>query len=47
MGTHSLDGIEDSIMMRVAQSGDNFIPLGTDKIEEPNEGEVVYAVGKM
>lgn len=46
MGTHSLDGIEDSIMMRVAQSGDNFIPLGTDKIEEPNEGEVVYAVGK-
>ncbi|HJE49101.1 MAG TPA: hypothetical protein K8V69_02815 [Lactobacillus johnsonii] len=46
MGTHSLDRIEDSIMMRVAQSGDNFIPLGTDKIEEPDEGEVVYAVGK-
>ncbi len=46
MGTHSLDGIEDNIMMRVAQPGDNFIPLGTDKIEEPDEGEVVYAVGK-
>lgn len=46
MGTHSLDGIEDSIMMRVAQSGDNFIPLGTDKIEEPDEEEVFYAVGK-
>lgn len=46
MGTHSLDGIEDNIMMRVAQVGDNFIPLGTDKIEEPDEGEVVYAVGK-
>lgn len=46
MGTHSLDGIEDNIMMRVAQPGDNFIPLGTDKIEEPDEEEVVYAVGK-
>ncbi|MDT9606023.1 phenylalanine--tRNA ligase beta subunit-related protein [Lactobacillus johnsonii] len=46
MGTHSLDGIEDNIMMRVAQPGDNFIPLGTNKIEEPDEGEVVYAVGK-
>lgn len=46
MGTHSLDGIEDNIMMRVAQPGDNFIPLGTDKIEEPDKGEVVYAVGK-
>lgn len=46
MGTHSLDGIEDNIMMRLAQPGDNFIPLGTDKIEEPDEGEVVYAVGK-
>lgn len=46
MGTHSLDGIEDNIMMRVAQPGDNFIPLGTDKVEEPDEEEVVYAVGK-
>lgn len=46
MGTHSLDGIEDNIMMRVAQPGNNFISLGTDKIEEPDEGEVVYAVGK-
>lgn len=46
MGTHSLDGIEDNIMMRVAQVGDNFIPLGTDKIEEPDKEEVVYAVGK-
>ena len=46
MGTHSLDGIEDNIMMRVAPPGDTFIPLGTNKIEEPDEGEVVYAVGK-
>ena len=46
MGTNSLDGLEDSILLRVAPSGDNFIPLGTDKIEEPDEGEVVYAVGK-
>ncbi|QQP28813.1 B3/4 domain-containing protein [Lactobacillus ultunensis] len=46
MGTHSLDDARDNIMMRLAKSGDTFIPLGKDEVEEPDEGEVVYAVGK-
>ena len=45
MGTHSLDGVQDDIIMRLTKSGDNFVPLGKDEVEEPDEGEVVYAVG--
>lgn len=45
MGTHSLDGVQDNIIMRLAKPGDNFVPLGKDEVEEPDEGEVVYAVG--
>lgn len=45
MGTHTLDNANDDILMRTAQPGDKFVPLGKDKIEEPDDGEVVYAVG--
>lgn len=45
MGTHSLDGVQDDIIMRLAKPGDNFVPLGKDEVEEPDEGEVVYTVG--
>ncbi len=45
MGTHSLDGVQDDIIMRLAKPGDNFVPLGKDEVEEPDEGEVVYTGG--
>lgn len=45
MGTHTLDGIQDDIEMRLAEEGDTFEALGSGKIESPDEGEVVYAVG--
>lgn len=45
MGTHSLDNAQDDIMMRLAKSTDTFIPLGKEKVEHPDEGEVIYAVG--
>lgn len=45
MGTHSLDNAQDDMMMRLAEPGDQFIPLGQTKVETPDEGEVVYAVG--
>lgn len=47
MGTHNLDHAQADIVMRLSEPGDYFIPLGkdaTDK-EQPDEGEVVYAVG--
>lgn len=45
MGTHKLDNAQEDILMRPAEPGDKFVPLGKDKVEEPDEGEVVYAVG--
>lgn len=45
MGTHNLDGSKKNIEMRLSQKDDHFIPLGKDKIEKPDENEVIYAVG--
>lgn len=45
MGTHTLDGVTEDIKMRWAEPGDTFEALGSDKVEAPDEGEVVYAVG--
>lgn len=45
MGTHKLDNAKEDILMRLAEAGDKFVPLGKDQVEEPDEGEVVYAVG--
>lgn len=45
MGTHTLDGVTEDIKMRLAEPGDTFEALGSDKVEAPDEGEVVYAVG--
>lgn len=45
MGTHTLDDATADIKMRLAEPGDTFEALGSDKIEKPDEGEVVYAVG--
>lgn len=45
MGTHTLDNAHDNIMMRLAKPGDKFVPLGKTEVEEPDKGEVVYAVG--
>lgn len=45
MGTHTLDGVKEDIEMRLAEKGDTFEALGSDKIESPDKGEVVYAVG--
>lgn len=45
MRTHTLDGVKENIEMRLAEPDDTFEALGSDKIESPDEGEVVYAVG--
>lgn len=45
MGAHDLgDGNED-IYIRLAQSGDTFLPFGSETEETPDVGEVVYAIG--
>lgn len=45
MGTHDLGLSDEDIEMRYAKDDDTFKPMGSEKIEKPDEGEVVYAVG--
>ena len=45
MGTHDLSRSEQDIEMRYAREGDSFVPMGSDVVERPEVGEVVYVVG--
>ncbi len=47
MGTHDLSKSDKDIEMRYSLKGDTFIPMGTDEVENPDENEVVYAVGNQ
>lgn len=46
MGAHDIDALEDEIAVRFSTEGDTFIPLGSDKMEEVEAGELVYADSK-
>ncbi len=45
MGTHNLGLSSDDIELRFAKEGDKFITMGSDEEDNPEVGEVVYAVG--
>jgi len=45
MGTHNLGLSNEDIELRFSKDNDTFIPMGTDEVEAPDQGEVVYAVG--
>lgn len=45
MGTHDLSLSDEDIEMRYAKEGDTFVPMGSEEVETPDNGEVVYAVG--
>ena len=45
MGTHDLGLSEEDIVIRYSRPGDTFLPFGAEEEENPDPGEVVYAVG--
>lgn len=45
MGTHDLSLSHNDIELRYTRKGDVFIPMGSDKKEELDLGEVAYIVG--
>ena len=47
MGTHDLSTSTEDIEMRYSKDNDTFKPMGTESIEKPDSGEVVYAVGNQ
>lgn len=47
MGTHDLGLSDEDIVLRYARPGDSFLPFGAEEEEQPEAGEVVYAVGSQ
>lgn len=47
MGTHDLSLSDEDIVIRRAREGDTFLPFGAETEENPDPGELVYAVGRQ
>ena len=47
MGAHDISNQNEDICIRVAQPDDTFLPFGSEIEENPDVGEVVYAVGQQ
>ena len=45
MGTHNLALSNEDIELRFSKENDTFIPMGSEEEDNPEIGEVVYAVG--
>ncbi|RPI84094.1 MAG: hypothetical protein EHM41_14255 [Chloroflexi bacterium] len=44
-GGHAIDMLEEDIALRFAAGEEEFIPFGSDQIEHPLPGEVIFAEG--
>jgi len=44
-GGHAIDVVEDNIELRFASGGEDFIPFGSDELEHPLPGEIIFAEG--
>lgn len=47
VGGHAIDEVEDNIELRLANGGEDFIPFGSDALEHPLPGEIIFAEGNI
>jgi len=45
VGVHPLDDVESTMELRVARGDETFVAFGSDKLEQPRVGEVIFADG--
>ncbi len=45
IGGHAIDVIHQDIALKIASGDEEFIPFGTDLVEHPNKGEIVFVEG--
>ena len=45
VGSHAIDRITDNIALRPASGEEEFVPLGSEKVERPAPGEIIFAEG--
>jgi len=46
-GAHAIDHLMGDIELRLARGDENFIPFGTDTLEHPAPGEIIFVDGDM
>ena len=46
-GGHSMDSLTQDISLRLADGSEDFIAFGSDELEHPNPGEIVFVEGRV
>lgn len=46
-GGHSLDSLTQDISLRLADGSEDFIAFGSDALEHPNPGEIIFVEGQV
>jgi DNA/RNA-binding domain of Phe-tRNA-synthetase-like protein len=46
-GGHSMDGLTQDISLRPADGSEDFIAFGSDVLEHPNPGEIIFVEGNV
>ena len=44
-GGHAIDVVNQDIMLRTATGGEEFVPFGSEQVEHPHPGEMVFVEG--
>ncbi len=44
-GGHAIDVLSQDIALRLAEGGENFIPFGSEQVEHPLPGEIIFVEG--
>jgi DNA/RNA-binding domain of Phe-tRNA-synthetase-like protein len=47
VGGHAIDVVKDNIELRLASGGEDFIPFGSDELEHPRPGEIIFTEGNI
>jgi DNA/RNA-binding domain of Phe-tRNA-synthetase-like protein len=45
IGAHALDNVTEDIALRMASGEEEFVPFGSEQIEHPDPGEIVFVEG--
>lgn len=45
MGGHAIDVVQQDLVLRPATGDEKFVPFGSEQIEHPNPGEIIFVEG--
>ena len=45
VGGHAIDVVKEDLVLRPAEGKEEFVPFGSEQLEHPNPGEIIFAAG--